>query len=161
MDRPPTRLMVVVDQEEGYATAAGRRRAEEQLVKHLYNALEPRHQTPATLKELEYLVEIESWDATAKNLKFAHFTDHAIANAIIATGKAPATEMVASLEARVAGLRAGGGNIKRIWTNWPDPKPDKVEVWHRLGPVLWARIRRAQSRNTEDRIPLVRVLFAA
>jgi hypothetical protein len=80
MDRPPTRLMVVVDQEKTYATPAGRARAKEQLVKHLYHALEPQHRTPAALKELAYLVEIETWGSTVKSLEFAHFTNYTIAS---------------------------------------------------------------------------------
>jgi hypothetical protein len=161
MDRPPTRLMIVVDQEGAYSTAARRSSAKEQLVKHLYNALEPEHQTPAALKELEHLVEIETWGESPKNLEFAHVTDRALARAIIATGRAPATVSFASVEARLARLRAGGGNIKRVWSSWPDPKPDKVQVWRRLWPVLHARIQRARARGTEERIPLVRVLFQA
>jgi hypothetical protein len=163
MDRPPTRLMLVVDREGSYATAAGRARAKDQLVKHLYHALEPQHQTPTALKDLEFLVEIETWKDTEKNIEFAHFTDYAIAKAIAATGKVPTGVGVRALEASVASLRSGGGNLRSIWdqSSWPDPKPDKVELWHHLWPVLRARIRRAEKSETEERIPLVRVLFAA
>jgi hypothetical protein len=163
MDRPPTRLMVVMDQEGQYASAAGRRAAKEQLVKHLYNALEVQHQTPTAFQELEHLVVVETWGPTVKNLEFAHFTDLAIAKAIHATGKAPAIETVASLASQVASVRAQEGNLKSIWKGpaWAEPKPDKVELWRHLWPVMRARIKRAEKSGREERIPLVRVTWAA
>lgn len=161
LDRPPTRLLVVVDQEGRYTTSPQRQRAKDLLVQHLYNALDPRHQSPTALQELAHLVEIQTWGPSVRNIEYAHFTDRAIAAAVVATGKASAGNSLATLTAQVAGLRQGGGNIKTIWRNWPDPKPDKLEVWRHLWPVLRARVRRAQVRGTESQIPLVRVVFDA
>jgi hypothetical protein len=160
MDRPPTRLMIVVDAENRYRTEAGRDSAKEQLVKHLYNALEPEHQTPTTFTDLASLVEIETW-GHGTNVEFAHFTDYQIARAILATGKAGVAIGSQALTQQIAGLRSGGGSLKSIWANWPEPRPDKVDVWHHLWPVLRTRIGRAQKRQTEERIPLVRVVYKA
>jgi len=161
LDRPPTRLLLVVDQEGRYATPGQRQRAKDLLVQHLYNVLDAKHQSPTALDELAHLVEVQTWGPSFRNVEFAHFTDRAIAAAVVATRKAPPGEDLESLTGQIAGLRQGGGNIKAIWRNWPDPKPDKLEIWKHLWPVLRARVRRAQGRGTESKIPLVRVLFDA
>jgi hypothetical protein len=160
MLRPPTRLLLAVDAEKRYSTPERRDRAKSKLADHLFNALDPEFQNEITRSEMDYFVHIETWSDEHKDVEFSHFTDRALAKAVLATQLAPADATLEGLTEAIRDLRAHRLPIDKLWNSWP-VKPKKPDLWKGLWRPLRARIKRAQVRGTPERIPVVRVLFEA
>lgn len=161
MLRPPTRVMVVVDAEGKYATVADRMARKDEWVTHILNALEPEFQTDVARRDIELLVDVQTWTDRAKDFEYAHFTPRTLARAILATGRAPASKTESVLVAEIAKRLADGKSLKGIWRGWPKPLPNKLQMWEYLWPILDRRIKRAHKSGTLDRIPVCRALLVA
>jgi hypothetical protein len=107
-------------------------------------------------RQLDGLVRTATWKRTGESFEFAHFTDRQIARAIQVLDPRPRRPALERWVQAVAGVRANRGNLKSILGHVRKP-----ELADELWPVLEKRIREAQSRGTERRIPIVRVLDQA
>jgi hypothetical protein len=161
MLRPPLRVYVVMDAEGGYKTASQRSERKQDWVTHIWNMLEPEFRTTAAREDLKQMVDVTTWDPTAKDIEYAHFTPRQLARAILRGGRAPSDQTIDGLEASIRGLKTGGASVDKVWKQWPEPRPDMPTLWAELWPVLERRVERAKNAATLDRIPVCRVLFEA
>jgi hypothetical protein len=156
LTRPPTRIFVVFDPEESFATAESRRKRRQQWTDRLMRSLPRGLRTPRVREQLDRLVEVATWKRTGESFEFAHFTDLELARAIerLHTGRrAPNRD---ELLARLAQFRRDRRNLKKLVSHL-----SKVDLADELWPVLERKISRALERKTDRRIPIVRIVDTA
>ena len=161
--RPPARVLVAADAEEGYGTESEREARRTDWVRPAFDSLDQSFQTAASGADLKSLATVMTWsqEPGRGNFEYAHFSDRQLARAILATVEAPAGVTLSSVQTQVAILRKSGANLKKIWRDWPDPQPTKLAMWEHLWPVLERRITRADRTRSAEGIPVVRIAFEA
>ena len=161
--RPPARVLVAADAEEGYRTESDREARRADWVRPAFDSLDQSLRTAAAEADLKSLATVTTWsqEPGRGNFEYAHFSDRQLARAILATSKAPVGVTLSSVQTQVAILRRSGANLKRVWKDWPDPQPSKLGMWEHLWPELERRIKRADRTGSAERIPVVRVAFEA
>jgi hypothetical protein len=159
--RPPTRILVVFDPEQGFSTPEKREMHRKRYVNEIWRAIPTRERDQIPRSEIDLLVEVATWNQKGEVFEFAHFTDLQIARAILAVYRGPDMHSLADLQGRVANIRSDAGNIEHLWKGWRVDRPTKVGVADALWPVLKRRIEAGLRRNTYDRIPVVRIALHA
>lgn len=153
LERPPTRLFVVFDAENKFATAGDRRERRDKWVSRVMQALPRELRTPIVAQQIRPFVTVTTWTRTSTSFEFAHFTDTEIVTAAATLDcrkRQPTLEKRAEI---VAKLRADRGNLDKMLG--PISKVALADV---LWPVLEAKIERALVRGTERRVPIVRAV---
>lgn len=162
--RPPTRYLIAVDGDQRYRTHSAREAERDGRVDELMRDLPSIYRTAVARDDVRSLVLVEAW-TDGLDFERANFSDAQLADAIMATGCAPAGESLATVTAALAlqrrsALNGHARNLKAIWTGWPC-EPGKPSLALRLWPLLRARIRRKRSRKGLDSIPVARVCLLA
>lgn len=159
-ERPPTRYLIAVDGDRRFSDPTRREQKRQKWVGVLFESLPAGYQTPAARQELDSLVLLDVW-ADGVDFERAHFTDHELAEALMATGLQPANATVDSLRAELEKARAAQRPIDVVWAPWSN-KPRKPELALLLWPAL--RMRLVDAGDDEARlseIPIARVLLRA
>ena len=150
--RPPTRLLIVADPENKFATpaacAAERRKVIDQADKTLRA-----HQLAVDRGDLELLVEIRTWGSYP--FEFAHFTDDELANAALTHAKAGVQLTSQQLAPAFGRIRATSRNIDEIGASLRTPF-DKLQLADTLWPVLEAKIKACAASGNYDSVPRYR-----
>lgn len=153
--RPPIRVLVVMDAEGAYVTAADRKRRHDQWIRRILRTLPDAYQTPDAEKQLDDIVTIVTWNRAGESFEFANWTDTQIAKAILAQPGSPNIP-TAHFSASVSRIRARRGNLKALWqSGWTRP-PTKPAIAGELLPSLMRRVPADRSRQ-DSRVPAVRV----
>jgi hypothetical protein len=154
--RPMTRVLVVFDAEYPVATDAEREERRQTWVDRMLRALPKEHQTDIVAKQLDRVVVATTWNRKGENFEFAHFTPLQLANAIVAM---PGHRRPPDLEEKrklMVKARDEHINLKTMV-----PGGSKTRLAEEVWPLLERRIVNAMAKNTEKRIPIVRVLDEA
>lgn len=137
MIRPPTRLVIAVDQDQGWDTPDKVNRKRAKILTAIREVIAAQG-AEVSDEDLEELVIVKQWPA--KCFEFGHFEDTELADALRrihpTCGGLDQTELIA----RVTAVRARGLDIKKVWDeNW-SPKPAKPALAEALWPILKAKI---------------------
>lgn len=154
--RPMTRVLVVFDAEYPVADDAAREKRRQSWVDRMLRALPKEHQTEAVREQLDLVVQATTWNTKGENFEFAHFTPLQLAKAIVAMPGHRQKPDLAHVRQRVAKARDEHHNLRSLL-----PGGSKTRLAEELWPVLERRIVRAIGNETEDRIPVARVLNEA
>jgi hypothetical protein len=157
--RHPTRFLVIFDQENAFKNEDGRIDKKKQWIdtiqrdplgKKLYR------------EDLEWLIQLETWDEHETNLEYAHFTNQELLDAMHQTcrrlGAIPKREI--SID-QVEGYRQLGRNIDHLLNLLRTEgvsKPSKTDLWEELWVILERKILAAKESDELDTIPVVRLL---
>lgn len=152
LDRPPTRLLVVADAEDQMASPEMREERRQTWIDRVMAAVSPEFRTSGVRAYVSDLVSVEVWREEGESFEFAHFTDHELATAIIATKNLAVS--VGEIEAAVARVRGRRGNLEKAF------HVPKTALAARLWPVLEERLANCP-KTVVDAIPIVRVLDLA
>lgn len=156
VDRPATRVLVLVDAEGNYTTRADRSAQRQRLMTAITQDL-PDDLKPDLMHRDARLVEIFTWGKYP--FEFAHFSDSCLADAMLALAGVPHP-------------RGRSGLIEAINKQRTlDPTPDIEEAWKRSGirkvqlaeqlwPRLERRVRRAIAEGTQGP-PIMRAVVRA
>jgi hypothetical protein len=159
-ERPPTRYVIAVDGDRGFADPAARESERRKWAGVLFHSLPLEYQTDVAREEIDSMVVLEAW-AGGLDFERAHFTDAELAAAMMATGLAPVRTTAAGLEAELAGARRGKKPIDSVWARWPE-RPVKPDLALLLWPVLKEKIEGAlDDAERLPQIPIARVLLQA
>jgi hypothetical protein len=156
LERPPTRLFVIFDAENAFATATARRERRDKWTNRLMQALPRDLRTPVVARQIRPFVTVATWTRTGTSFEYAHFTDREIATAAAALDRRPRQPTLEKRIQLVAKLRAQRGNLDEMLG-----PISKVALAEKIWPVLEAKIERALERGTERRIPIVRAVHRA
>jgi hypothetical protein len=158
LSRPPTRILIAVDPEKDYETAAKREEKRRRLVSRLHEALPSQHRTPESRQEIDSLVQITTWGAV---WEFANFTDAELATGILATVALPDGVTREEVAARVALERvAAKPNIEVVTAPW-GRRASKVALATALTPGLLNKVRRGKKATRYRRLPAGQVAVPA
>jgi hypothetical protein len=136
--KPPTRLLIAVDPEGQFETAAKVTRTRNKILREIEDVLRTQGVTNPNPAELDELVQIHTWSASC--YEFAHFTDDELADGIMAVHTTINGWTRQQLLDRIASERRRRKDIKEVWSQW-ERKPSKVELAHALWPTLEGKIR--------------------
>lgn len=161
LTRPPTHFLVAIDPEHAFDTPEKVEEKRKAWVEDIWRALPKRYGGKISKTEIDRLVEVKTWNNAGQSFEFAHFTDYQIAKGILRTYRGPSAPPLQELVKRVASIRARAGNLKILWKDWEGNQPSKPRIAETLWPVLKRRILRAMNNNTQDKIPVVRVVLHA
>ena len=154
--RPPTRLLVIMDAEGPLVTPAQREARRGIWIERIMRTLPAGDQTKAVRESVDRLVAVETWDAKGQSFEFAHFTDRQLALAMEAVDRRVRQPARHTRIQAIRAVRSNRGNLEQVIGH-----ASKVELAEALWHVLERKIQRAQTRNTEARIPIVRTLDLA
>jgi hypothetical protein len=161
LDRPPTRLLVVVDAEGPAETEAQREETRLKWLDRLLRTM-PRdwhrdEQRMALMRQqLDGLVNTTSWRKSGDRFEFSHFTDLQLVRAM---DRIDTRSRRMTFEKRlelVQDARAGLKNFKLALGG-----VSKLDLADELWPVLEKKILRADARGRADAVPIVAVLDRA
>lgn len=159
LSRPPTSILVVADPEGPFASPEQRENVRKGWVARIARALPAELQTATVLEDLQHLVEVQVWDEQGSSFEFAHFTDRALAEAILATSPRAAPSLD-ELVAAVAECRSRRGNLKSVWRQWDPPHPTKVRIAEHLQESLAARVNRSLDMEEDPpSVPMARIML--
>jgi hypothetical protein len=157
--KPYTKLFVAVDPDAPYTTPAHVARERTKILDEIKDVLKAQgveHPNPA---ELDYLVEIRTWDAPC--YEFAHFTDEELADGIMAVHHTinglTRDELIASL----THTRSRGKDIKEVWSRWEAYKVSKVKLAEALWPTLLRHIQLCMTTEGAPVPPIAAVISDA
>ncbi|MDQ3740140.1 MAG: hypothetical protein M3320_00125 [Actinomycetota bacterium] len=114
------------------------------------------HRTPAVLASLDRLVYVDTWSPSGLSFEFAHFSDRQIAVAMQAVDRRARRPTLARRIEQVKSCRARRGNLRELM-----PRTSKLDLADALWPILREKLKRAEARGTDKRIPIVRILDRA
>lgn len=153
--RPPVRVLVVMDAEGRFVTAADRKRQKELWLDRILRSLPAPYQTPKAKSQMQDLVAVVTWNRAGESFEFAHWTDRQIAAAVLAQGGSPNIPLE-QFTRSVAGVRRRRANLESLWhTGW-SRAPRKPAIALTLWPSLARRVTTDRSREYA-RIPALRV----
>ncbi len=136
--KPYTKLFVAVDPDVPYKTPDHVARERTKILDEIKDVLKAQGVERPNPAELDYLVEIRTWDASC--YEFAHFSDEELADGIMAVHHTidglTKDELIASL----ARSRDRGRDIKEVWSRW-EYKVSKVKLAEALWPTLLHKIQ--------------------
>jgi len=139
--RPPTRIMVLVDPERQYSTAAKVEHERQKLVDEIVTVVRAQGVDP-TRGEVESLVQIHAWAASC--FEFEHFTNRELAEALRAIHPTCGGLDDAALSRAVSIERSARRDIRRVWGTWV-PEPSKIDLANALWPAMEARLEQASA----------------
>jgi hypothetical protein len=145
--KPPTRLLIAVDPEGQFETAAKVARTRNKIMREIQDVLRTQGVTNAKPAELDELVQIHTWSASC--YEFTHFTDDELSDGIMTVHTTINGWTRQQLLDRIASERRRRKDIKEVWSQW-ERKPSKVELANALWPILEGKIRR---RLTDPEAP--------
>jgi hypothetical protein len=155
--RPPTRILIVLDPEKRFATAASREERRQQWVDRLLETLPSDRRTAAVRQQLTSLVEVMTWRRNADSFEFAHFTDRQLARATARLDRGRRQPTPRKRLQIIARLRRQSAGLEPLLQK----RVSKVKLADELWPVLERKIERALAAGTDQRIPIVRVVHRA
>lgn len=131
--RPPTRLLVAVDQDLNWDTASKVEKRRATMVNAIRKVLAAQG-VPAHVDDLNELVHVRTWPARC--FEFAHFTDIELARALRQVHRTCGGLGPEQLAGKIAKVRARKGDIKEVWDNTWGRKPTKPDLARALWPTL-------------------------
>lgn len=149
--KPYSRLFVAVDPDSPFTTPERVAKERDKILSEIKDVLKAQgveHPNPA---ELDYLVEIRTWNAPC--YEFAHFTDEELADSIIKVHPTIDGWTRDELIEALGYWRAKEKDIKRVWESgrWIEqsgrmtgkwkPEPSKVKLAEALWPTLLEKIQ--------------------
>jgi hypothetical protein len=155
LTRPPTRALVVYDPEGPVADTSGREKRRAAWVERILFTLPSEYRSDTVREQLDRLVEVVTWNTLGESFEYAHFTDRQLAAGILRVSGRERERTLSEMTESVRQHRARRGNLKKLM------KGSKVGLAEALWPVLESKIRRAVSRGTKTRIPVVAVVDRA
>jgi hypothetical protein len=147
MIRPPTRLMIAVDQDRNWSSEAKVEKRRRNVIGEIEKVVAAEGAT-LSAGDLETLVVARQWPG--KCFEFAHFTDDELAAAMMTIHPSCGGFTPRALIDRVATIRASGRDIKDVWDHTWVPKSTKVALAEALWPVLKKKIDDARWSETEE-----------
>lgn len=156
LQRPLTRILVVTDAEGRMETIEQRHARKQVWVERLMRALPRSARSSAVRDSMQRLVYVDTWNRRGGSFEFAHFTDRQLAMTIASIDRRARQPSLPERVRHIGTIRAQRGNLKTALG--PSSKLDLADA---LWPTLEQKIRRAQARGTERRIPIVRVMDRA
>jgi hypothetical protein len=153
--RPITRFMRVVDAEGRMATAVGRHKEHDHLVRQINDVWTSKGGPPLQPTELDGLVEVVTWGTLP--MEFANFTDEELARGISDLSSHRPPVLATDLE-RIRNEAVPGARLKALMKR---RGIDKVRLAEALWPILDARIRRLMTAGREEETPIVRIIRRA
>jgi hypothetical protein len=144
-ERPPTRVLIVVDPEGRAKTLEARNRWHANLLDRIMRTLGVDYDTQVVRDQVMNLIEIRTWNARGESFEFAHFTDRELAGAIDAIDLRSRRPSFARRTAAVARVRESGGNLKKTVLN---DVAGKGRLATELWPILARKLDRAEARGT-------------
>jgi len=155
LDRPPTRFLVLTDAEKKYATAADRRHQRRLLLDSIGYGL-PNDLRADLYGRSAHMVEIKTWGKYP--FEFAHFTDRALAEAMIAASPRTFPGGLAALTAEMARQRSlSNPSVARAW---PNSHVSKVKLADEMWPRIEQRMRASVQRGANGPPIMSNALFA-
>jgi hypothetical protein len=146
MIRPPTRLVIAVDQDQGWDSPEKIDRKRAQILRAIRKVIAAQGATVSD-EDLETFVIVKQWPG--KCFEFAHFDDTELAAALRRIHPTCGGLSQAALVARIAAIRGRGLDIKKVWDqNWT-PHPSKINLAEMLWPTLKAKIDDARWSETK------------
>jgi hypothetical protein len=143
--KPPTRLMVVVDPDKPFDSAASVELERKKILDEIVAVVRAQGVEPGR-EDIDTLVSIRTW--TASCFEFEHFTDLELADALLAQHPNCGGLDRERLASAIVLHRSNGQDIRRVWTNWT-PAVAKKDLAHLLWPTLKAKLDRAASSEHE------------
>lgn len=164
--RPPTRFLIAFDPEGSYAKPKEREEKRKACVTKIFEAIPKEDRTDKLCKDIDSLVEIETWNDRLESFEFAHFTNGELAQAMISI--CPGLSAV-ELEKWIKNLRGDGknknsGNLEHLWKGWKAKYGcdiSKVLLAEALWSLLKQKLEDAIVAETLEEIPIARVLIHA
>jgi hypothetical protein len=149
--RPPTRLIIAVDQDQRWDSPAKIHRKRVKILSAIRKVIAAQG-AAVDDEDLETFVIVKQWPG--KCFEFAHFDDAELADALRRIHPTCGELNQDALVSRIATIRARGLDIKNVWDqNWT-PKPSKVTLADALWPTLRAKIDDARWNAT---VPIPKV----
>jgi hypothetical protein len=137
MIRPPTRLVVAVDQDQGWDTPAKVERKRANILNAIRKVIAAQGATVSD-EDLETFVIVKQWPG--KCFEFAHFDDTELAAALRRINPTCGGLSQSALVERIAETRGRGLDVKKVWDqNWT-PQPSKIALAEALWPTLKTKI---------------------
>ncbi len=146
MIRPPARLVIAVDQDEGWDSSAKVERKRANILNAIRKVIAAQGATVSD-DDLESFVVVKQWPG--KCFEFAHFDDAELAAGLRRINPTCGGLTEAALVARIAEIRERGLDIKKVWDRTWSPQPSKVALAEALWPTLKARIDDARWSETK------------
>jgi hypothetical protein len=157
LTRPLTRFIVAFDAEHDYASAESRERQRQVWIDRIMEAMPADMRSARIRQQIESLVEVDSWNDQV--FEFSHFTNREIAVAVnrLLRKKRPGAKPVTAADVqRVRSSRTP--NVEHVYQRYRLSKVDlALEMW----TFLQRRIRRADTDEDLDAIPVVKVVRRA
>jgi hypothetical protein len=166
--KPYTRLFVAVDPDSPFTSPERVAREREKILDEIKEVLKAQGVEHPNPEELDYLVEIRTWDAPC--YEFAHFTDEELADGIMAVHPTINGWTREELVEALAYWRARNKDIKRVWESgrWVEqsrsmtgkwtPEPSKPKLAEELWPTLLKKIQLCMSTTDAPVPPIARVI---
>lgn len=146
MIRPPTRLVIAVDQDQGWDTPEKIARKRRNIIAAIRKVIAAQGATVSN-EDLETFVVVKQW--AAKCFEFAHFDDLELADGLRRIHPTCGGLDRVALIARIASTRARGLDIKKVWDQTWAPQPSKIALADALWPTLKAKIDDARRSETK------------
>jgi len=146
MIRPPTRLVIAVDQDQGWDSPAKVERKRANILNAIRKVIAAQGATVSD-EDLETFVIVKQWPG--KCFEFAHFDDTELAAALQRINPTCGGLNHPALVARIAEIRERGLDLKKVWDqNWT-PQPSKIALAEALWPTLKTKIDDARWNETK------------
>ncbi|MBA3736656.1 MAG: hypothetical protein H0W90_15945 [Actinobacteria bacterium] len=154
--RPLTRFLIVFDPEGPAATEASREKRRQDWVDRIMRAMPRELQTPVVREAMDTLVAIRTWNERGESFEYAHFSEEELARAIDALDTRERKPTYVDLLDLVHKARAENWNLKKLLHG-----SGKAELADALWPLVESRIDAAIAGQSEDEIPVVRIVYEA
>jgi hypothetical protein len=137
MIRPPTRLVIAVDQDQGWDSPAKVERKRANILNAIRKVIAAQGATVSD-EDLETFLIVKQWPG--KCFEFAHFDDTELAAALRRINPTCGGLNQAALVARIAEIRERGLDIKKVWDQTWTPQPSKIAIAEAIWPTLRTKI---------------------
>jgi hypothetical protein len=155
--RPPTRLLIALDQDEPWDTEAQVAKQLRKITSEVQKVVKAQGGLLAP-EELDYLVQIRQWPARC--FEFAHFSDSELLHVLRAIHPDCGGLSDSDLAMAIGAARAKSEDVKRVWSGW-SPRVSKVELAEALWPTLEAKILAALTEPAAAVPPVADVVSEA
>jgi hypothetical protein len=149
MVRPPTRLLIAVDPDEGWQTAEDVARQRRRIIAEVEKVVSAQG-AALSPEDVDSLVVVHRWPASC--FEFAHFSDEELSDGLLAIHSSCGGLSRESLVQAIADIRDRKLDIKRVWDADWKPKPSKPDLAEVMWPVLQQKIEEAR-RNANASVP--------
>ena len=147
--KPYTKLFVAVDPDYPFTTPDQVAKERTKILDEIKDVLKAQGVERPNPRELDYLVEIRTWNASC--YEFAHFTDEELADGIMAVHHTINGLTKHELIASLARSRSRGKDVKEVWSRW-EYKVSKIKLAEALWPTLLQKIRLCMTTK-DARVP--------